>query len=235
MVAVAIGGAALLGAGASIISGNKAASAQQQSSGAAIAEERRQYDQTRADFAPWRAAGSSALDALTSAYGLNPSGSLGSAGSTPGVAGTEGGITGSTGAYGGFFESPGYRWQLDQGEQAVNRQAAAQGRFGSGATVKAEQRYAEGLAAGDYNTYTDKLAQLAGLGMNATSGTAAAGSTSASNISNALIQSGDARASSFLNTGSSINAGLNNIMSAYLMRGMFGGGGNPAMAIGAGG
>jgi hypothetical protein len=71
MVAVAIGGAAVLGAGASIIAGNKAANAQVQSTNAAIAADTRQNDLTRADYAPWRTAGASALGALSNAYGLN--------------------------------------------------------------------------------------------------------------------------------------------------------------------
>jgi hypothetical protein len=61
MVAVAIGGAAILGAGASIISGNKAAKAQTKAADMSVAEQRRQYDQTRTDYAPWRAAGTSRL------------------------------------------------------------------------------------------------------------------------------------------------------------------------------
>lgn len=191
------------------------------------------YNQTRSDFAPWRAAGSDALTALERAYGLTPSGgsggSLGSAGNTPGASGTQGGVTGSP--YGGFFQSPGYQWQLDQGNQAVQRSAAAQGRLGSGATMKAIDRYSQGLAAGDYNTYTANLAQLAGFGQSAVGGTAASGSTAASGVSNALMNAGDAAASSYLNTGSSINSGLNNIMSAYLMRGMFSNGGAGGAAM----
>jgi hypothetical protein len=89
--------------------------------------------------------------------------------------------------------------------------------------VKAEQRYGEGLAASEYDAYTARLAQLAGLGQSATAGTAAAGAEASGNISNALIQSGNARASSYTNTASSINSGINNVMTAYLMRGQLGG------------
>jgi hypothetical protein len=215
MVAVAIGGAAVLGAGASIIGGNKAAKAQVTSTNAVISEEQRQADQTRADFAPWRTAGASALGALTNAYGLT--GTSGSA--NPGAVGTEQGQPAS-GAYGGFFTSPGYAFRRDEGLKAIDRGAAASGRLGSGATIKAEQRYGDGLAASEYDAYTSRLAQLAGLGQSATAGTAAAGSTAAGNISSALISSGNARASSYTNTASAINSGLNNVMSAYLMQGM---------------
>jgi hypothetical protein len=54
-----IGG--VISAGASIIGGNKAAKAQKQASDAAVAEQRRQFDLTRADQAPWLEAGRNAL------------------------------------------------------------------------------------------------------------------------------------------------------------------------------
>lgn len=232
MVAVAIGGAAVLGAGATIVAGNSASHAQQQSTQQAINEQQSEYNQTRADYAPWRAAGATALNSLMSAYGLGgSSGSIGSAsGAAPGTAGTTGAK--ATSPYGGFFQSPGYQWQLDQGMKAIDHGAASQGLLGSGATVKAEQRYAEGLASQDFGNYTSGLANIAGLGTNGTNASTAAGQTAASNISNELIASGNARASSYANAGSAINSGLNNVMSAYLMQnmGMFGGGGNAASA-----
>lgn len=218
MVAVAIGGAAVLGAGASIIGGSKAASAQKSSAQAAINEQNAEYQQTRADYAPWRAAGQTALGSLMSAYGLGGSSGAG------GASGAAGGSSG-TPSYGGFQQSPGYQWELDQGEQAVNRNAAARGNFASGGTIKAEQRYATGLASQDFNNYTGGLAQIAGLGQAGTNATTAAGTNAATNVSNELIASGNAQASSYANTASSINSGLNNAMSAYLMgnMGMFGG------------
>jgi hypothetical protein len=112
---------------------------------------------------------------------------------------------------------------MDEGLKAIDRGAAARGILGSGATIKAEQRYGEGLAASEYDAYTARLSQLAGLGQSATAGTAAAGSSAANNISAALINSGNAKASSYTNTASAINSGLNNIMTAYLMRGQLGG------------
>lgn len=230
MVAVAIGAAAVVGAGASISAGNKAAKAQTHAADASIAEQQRESDQTRADYAPWRTAGASALGALTTAYGLNPT----SGSTNPGAVGTEQGQPAS-GAYGGFFASPGYAFRRDQGLQAVDRGAAASGRLKSGATIKAEQRYGDGLAASEYDAYTSRLAQLAGLGQSATAGTAAAGSTAAGNISNALISSGNARASSYTNAASAVNSGLNNVMTAYLMRGQLGQTGAAATGYGRGG
>src|SRR5262245_46474716 len=127
MVAVAIGGSAIIGAGASIIGGNSAAHAQEHASEASIAEQRREYDLERSDYAPWRAAGASAVGRLQQAYGLAPSDQ----------------------PYGGFFTSPGYNFRLSEGLKAIDRGAAARGILGSGATTRAEQRYGEGLAASE--------------------------------------------------------------------------------------
>jgi len=201
MVAVAIGGAALLGAGETIVAGSAASHAQQKSDQAAINEQQNEYNQTRADYAPWRTAGSNALTAVQQAYGLIPS-------SKP---------------YGGFTTSPGYQFRVDQGIQAIDRGAAARGALTSGGTVKEEQRYGDNLAGSEFNNYTSNLENIAGLGEGATSGTAAAGSSAASNISNLLIASGNARASSYANMASGVNSGINNVMSAYLMRNYFGG------------
>jgi hypothetical protein len=67
-VAVAIGGSA----GLNFLASGKAADAQQQSTQAGIAEQRRQFDTNRADLAPYRSAGQSALQALLVRLGLSP-------------------------------------------------------------------------------------------------------------------------------------------------------------------
>ena len=70
MVAVAIGGAALLGAGASIYSGNKAADAQTKAAAAGNRTLQKQHDQTRSDLSPYREAGASALGTYRDVLGL---------------------------------------------------------------------------------------------------------------------------------------------------------------------
>jgi len=82
MVGVAIAGAAVVGAGSSMIAGNKAAKAQEnaaqtaanasnQATQAQVAEAKRQYDLTRADYAPQRDVGQSALYKLADMYGVS--------------------------------------------------------------------------------------------------------------------------------------------------------------------
>jgi hypothetical protein len=206
-LAAAVVGAAVIGGVTTAITGSKAANAQKHAADQQVGEYRRQYDTSRADLAPWRETGASALSKLAGMYGVG----------TPATATT--GATGSTGgdpAYGGFFTSPGYRFRLDQGNQAVERSAAARGLLRSGAAVKAIDRYSQGLASSEYGAFSDRLAQIAGFGQNATNATVAAGENATAGIAGAYGRAGDARASSYANTGSAINGTINNALSAYL-------------------
>lgn len=197
--AAAIAGAAVVGSGASLIAGSKAAKAQKNAANAQIAEQRRQYDQDRADWAPWRATGESALARLNNEM--------------------------KAGATTAFSKTPGYDFRLSEGVKAAERSAAARGRLGSGATMKAVQRYGEGLASDEYGDWWNRNAGLAGVGQAATSATSAAGQNATNNITNAIGAAGNARASSYANTGSAINSGINNVLAAYLYQ--QGGGFNP--------
>lgn len=213
MVAVAIGAAAVVGAGASVVSGNKAANAQTKAADQSIAEQQREYDQSRADLAPYRDAGGAALSKLSAAYGLGA------------PAATD--ATGAPAAYGGFETSPGYEFRRDEGLKAIDRGAAARGLLGSGAAVKAEERFADNTASSEFGDWWNRLAGVAGVGQAATNTTVAAGQNTANNISSAYTNAGNARASSYANTGAAINNGVNNIASAYLygQGGGFGGAG----------
>jgi hypothetical protein len=68
-VAVAIAGSAVIGAGASIYAGNQAAGATKQGAKDATAAQLYMYDQSRADLAPYRNVGYSALGDLSRLYG----------------------------------------------------------------------------------------------------------------------------------------------------------------------
>lgn len=197
MPAAAIIGSAVLGAGASIIAGNKANKAIKDSSNLQIAESRRQYDQDRADLAPWRTTGGAAQAKLAGLYGLE--------GGTP-----------SDQPYGGFFSSPDYQFRLDEGKKALERSASARGLLGSGAALKASNDYAQNTASGEYGNWYGRLAGLAGQGQSAANSTVAAGQQNSSNIIGAIGQAGNARASSFANTGAAIQNGAQNALSAYL-------------------
>jgi hypothetical protein len=237
-VAAAIAGAAVVGAGASIISGNKAAGAAQYAADKSEQTQRYMYDTTRADYAPYRSVGYNALGKLAGLYGVGtkdpyaaqPTG-MGGFGQYGGV-GVMGaaqpaaqGTTNGTPDYGGFYASPSYQFRLAEGMKAIERSAASRGSLRGGATQKAINNYAQGEASTEFDNYANRLASLAGVGQSATGSTAQAGQNYANGTSNAYTDAGNARASAYQNTGNAINGGLTNIASAYLYNKGYGGGG----------
>jgi len=206
-------GTALVGAGVSMYTGNKAAKAQERAADKADATNRYIFDTQRADFAPWRETGAAALGKLAGMYGVTPSGTT--PGSTTGAA--------TAGDYGGFTTSPGYQFRVDEAMKAIERSAAARGRLRSGATMDALQRRVQGEASSEYERFADRLAQMAGIGKSAADSTAAAGNNYANNQTQTNLAAGNARASAYANTGNAINSGIQNMASMYLYNKGFGG------------
>lgn len=148
---------------------------------------------------------------------VNPRGAA-APGATPGQAGTAYGPTGGQGqAYGagnpnyaGFYNSPGYQFTLGTGEQAINRSAAAQGNLYAPNTAAALNNYAQGQASTQYNNYVQQLFSMAGLGGQATAGTAQAAYNTGANISQAASNAGNANASGVLGSASAWQSAINN-------------------------
>lgn len=163
--AVGLIGGALQNRGAS-----KGADAQAQAQMAAIEEQRRQYDQSRADMMPWLQAGQGGLRQLNRLAG---------------------------GDFSGFYESPEYAFTRDQGLQALERGAAARGGLYSGGADADRMRFASGLASQEYGNHWNRLAGLAGVGQTAAGNLGALGQNMATNIGNAYGNIGNARASAY--------------------------------------
>lgn len=199
-IAAAIAGAAVIGGVATAVSGTKAANAQKDAAAQSVAEQQRQYNQTRDDYAPWRTAGQGALSKLSSLYGISSGGPATAPASS---------------IYDEFRATPGYQFTQDEGTKAAERSASARGLLGSGAALKAVDRFSAGLADQTYNNYVGQLQSIAGLGQSATGSTAQAGQNASNNISQAYLQAGNARASSYANIGSAINGTVNNLAGAY--------------------
>jgi len=68
----------------------------------------------------------------------------------------------------GFTQSPGYKFQLEQGQKAIERAAAAAGSFGGGANLKDLTRFGQGLASQEYGNYVNRLMGLQQIGAQAT-------------------------------------------------------------------
>lgn len=169
MVASAIG--AVIGGATSLMAANKQAKAAKR----AAALQQQQYEQSRADTAPWREAGANALAQFAALYGLS-------------------GEEARQRARASYQASPGYQFRFSEGQRALDRSAAARGMLLSGNQLRALTEYGQTLAAQDFANYANQLATLAGIGQAATAGTAQLGSGAASRTADYLVNAANARA-----------------------------------------
>lgn len=198
--------ATVVGAATSVYSANKAASATRGAANSSIAEQNAEYNQTRNDQAPWRTTGASALDQIAKLYGLDSVDANGNI------------VKGSGKAdFSSFSASPDFQFNLGQGQDAINRSAAARGGLLSGAAVKAGATYATGLANQTFGDYVSRLSGVAGAGQSATNATQAAGTNMANQNSVALMSAGNARASAYSSIGQTIGNSANGLASNYLL------------------
>jgi len=138
---------------------NKAAKASKQAMDAAIAQQNLNYNRTATNLNPYINAGN---NALTQIGALN------------------------SGDYSSFHQSPDYQFSLDQGMKALDRSAASRGSLYSGGHSADVLNYATGLADQNYNSYYNKLAQLAGNGAGAASNLGSIGANQSANIGSLL-------------------------------------------------
>lgn len=125
----------------------------------ASAVQRQSYDSSTALNAPSLVTGNSALSRLAQLYGVD---SVDAGGNTvPGNPGT--GVDPNA----TFYQSPDYKFALDQGIKGLDAGASARGMLDSGATRKAEIKYGGNLASSNFNSYASRLASLAGIGQDA--------------------------------------------------------------------
>lgn len=197
LAGAAIAGSAIAG-GASIIGANQASkaaknatAAQTTANNAALAEQQRQYDTTRADYAPWRQAGESALQQLSAVHGIT----------------LPGGPQAPNDPYAGFMESPDYQFRRDEGIRAISGNRSARGLLDSPSHGEGLIRYAGQAASAEFGNWYSRLAALAGVGQAATDSIAGAGQANANNRTGILQQQGQNLASSIATQGG-ISAGL---------------------------
>jgi len=107
---------------------------------------------------------------------------------------------------------PGYQFQLQQGNQALDRQQAAKGNYFSGAALKAAQDYGQGLADTTYNNaYTrDLQSKQQQYGMLA--GQSGTGQTAATNLGNIDQSTGNAQAASGIQSSNILNQSLSSLL-----------------------
>ena len=179
--------AAVVGSVISADAAGDAADTAAQASGAAsaasIAEQRRQYDLSRADYQPFLTAGTGAVNRL--AAGMAPGGEFSGSFDSAGFLANQ---------------DPGYGFRMSEGLKALDRSAASRGGLLSGATLKGAQQYGQGLASQEYqnafNRYQtnranqlNPLQSLAGQGQTTATALGQQGSNMAGNIGNAYMTS----------------------------------------------
>lgn len=90
----------------------------------------------------------------------------------------------------GLIETPGYAWQKQQGEEAVNRALAARGMHNSRVGVNALSDFNQNLNANTYRQQVSDLYNVSNLGRGAASTAASLGQNSATNIGNTYMNAG---------------------------------------------
>lgn len=195
--------AGVIAAGASVASAKMQSSAikkagrqQQAAADRATAEQQRQFNLTRQDFAPILERGDVAGERLNAFLGLS-------------------GQEAEQEALRGFRESPGQQFLRERQERSLLRNEAALGGLGGGNVRTALQEQAFGIASTQLGERKDRLAQVAALGAGATGQVGALGQRSAENISNIALTSGAQQAQNTLALSSARQSGLQNIAGAF--------------------
>lgn len=285
-IETAIIGGALIGGASSIVGGNKAAKAQENAANKGIAEQRRQFDTTSANYAPYRASGVLAMDRQNFLLGLGDpyaysgigkeptkeqftqhiaavapqkkkhswmqggplnilpagGGSSGSAayskfdekGFTDALAqynASKAALGGPPSEYGSLMKNftgedlenePGYQFQREQGQNALNQGAIARGGYFTGNALKELSRYNTDYAGTKYGEAFNRDAAnktrgynfLGGpinSGIGAAQGTALAGANAANQISNQYGNIGNAQSANYVNMGNQIGNVANSV------------------------
>ncbi len=229
--AVAAVGASVVGGMISSDAAGSAADAQAGSAAASDATQRYMYDTTRADNQQFLQTGQQANKQLATLLGL-------SGDSTNRLYGSLNKQFTAQDMYADPIYASGFETALRNGNQGINRLAAAGGTLNSGATLKALSRFgaetANNYGNDAFNRFNtnqtnqyNRLAGVSGAGQTSANTIGAAGSNAANVISNNATSLGNARAASAIGTGNAINGGISNALSSYqnnqLMNRLFGG------------
>ena len=168
----------------------KAAKAQAASADAANQMQWDMYDQTRQDLDPYRQAGSTSLSQMMDQMGAN-------------------GYFNQTYTGQDVYNDPSYQFRLQQGQDAIQSGAAAQGGLLSGATLKALQNYGQDYASQEYgNAYNrfnadqtnryNRLSNITGMGQNAAAQVGNAGMQTGQAVANNTMAGANAQAAGII-------------------------------------
>ncbi|MFC5550720.1 hypothetical protein [Massilia aerilata] len=230
-----VAGAAVVGAGITAYSANKASKAQQQSAAEAnaiakdskdaeLALQEKMFNKNIELQQPTIDAGNTARNRLMQLLGLS-------------TGGDANGSLMKDFSMSDFTADPGYQFRLDQGQQALERSAAARGGLLSGAAIKDATNYAQGAASQEWQAAYDRfntnrtnkmnpLLSLAGSAQTASGALGAAGQNYANGASATLgnysttagqniTGAGNARASGYVGAANGVTNALGTVVNNY--------------------
>jgi hypothetical protein len=187
-VAVAIGGSALLGVGATFISGNQAQKATEGATNAAISEQDKMLAYQQSVNAPYQALATGggnnigAIQQYENLLGLNP----------------------SVNPQAALAATPGYQFAQQQGLSSTVNQASAMGLGLSGNTLESLDKFSTGLADQTYQSAVGNASTAVRIGQSSAANQAAAAANTGNTVSGALINQGNNIAGIDANIGASI-------------------------------
>ena len=196
-------GAAVAGAAVSGGIGLLGSSMQSGAAAKGQAQAQKQFEMQRNDLGPYREAGLAPLQAQQALLGLQ-------------------GQPAADAAMAQFQQSPGYQFQMDEGQRAVESSAAAQGLLRSGATLKALQERGQGLANQDFGNYYNRLMDLSRLGQNS----AAGGAATAGQAANAALGGANAQSSIYGDVAKNLGGTANTLLNSQGVQNWLNGTGN---------
>lgn len=208
MVAVALIGSAIVGAGASIYGANKAAAAQTKAADKATETQLKMFDEAKTALQPFISGGTVGINKLIEAL----------PGLTKPITMTQEELE----------ATPGYKFTLAQGLKSAQNSAGARGLGSSGAAIKGAAEFATGLSDATYNTrFQQEIASrnqilqalVDAINPGVQSGAALAGQAvqTGSNVGSNIIGAGNAQAASSIATGNAIGQGVSNVLTAPYM------------------
>jgi hypothetical protein len=224
IAAMATAAAAVVGAGASIYSSNKAADAQREGIAASTAAQQKAFDQQKELQEPFRQGGMTAQNRLMTLLGLTPGGD---SGLTVDPNDPNFGKYSKDFGMADYQADPGYAFRLSEGMKGLQNSAAARGLLSSGSTLKGITDYSQGMASQEYgNAYNryqtnranqlNPLQSLMGSGQTAANTLTGAAGTLGKGLAEGAAALGSSNASSYMNTGNALNSALSGGMNAYM-------------------
>lgn len=162
------------------------------------------YQQARTDLKPWMEAGAKALGDMQGADYMKDF------------------------SMADFQQDPGYAFRMQQGQQALERSAAAKGGLNSGGTLKALTQYGQDMGSQEYgNAYNrfnadrdrrfGRLSNISGMGQSSAAGLTGATMHQGDTMNQNAIGVGDAQAANSIRKGEAINKGISNGMQMMSM------------------